>query len=85
MPNYLSAVEKGIKKQWLVSTLDYISPVNEPQWDWSDAGQEGCPYTNTEIAGIVRAIDTSFNKNQVPSKIIVAEAGSLAYLVIRSR
>ena len=77
--DYLSAVEKGVKKLTGI-TLDYISPVNEPQWDWSDGGQEGCPYTNTEIAGMVRAIDTSFNKNHVPSKVIVTEAGSLAYL-----
>lgn len=34
-------------------TLDYLSPVNEPQWDWSDGGQEGCPYTNAEIHGLI--------------------------------
>jgi O-glycosyl hydrolase len=78
--DYLSAVEKGIKKTTGIS-LDYISPVNEPQWDWSDAGQEGCPYTNAEIAGLTRAIDTSFNNNHIPSKIIVTEAGSLVYLL----
>jgi len=78
--DYLSAVEKGIKKQTGI-TLDYISPVNEPQWDWSDGGQEGSPYTNSEIAGLLRAIDASFYKNQVPSKIIITEAGSLAYLL----
>ncbi len=78
--DYLSAVAKGIKKQTGIN-LDYISPVNEPQWDWSDGGQEGCPYSNSEIAGLLRAIDTSFYKNHVPSKIIMAEAGSLAYLL----
>jgi len=30
--------------------FNYISPVNEPQWDWSDGGQEGCPYNNEEIS-----------------------------------
>ena len=78
--DYLSAVEKGIKKITGIS-LDYISPVNEPQWDWSDGGQEGCPYTNAEIAGLARAIDTSFTKNHIPSKIIIGEAGSLVYLL----
>ena len=77
--DYLATVEKGIKKTSGI-TLDYISPVNEPQWDWSDGGQEGAPYNNTEIANLVRAIDTSFSNKHVPSKIVVGEAGSLVYL-----
>ncbi|MCR8557766.1 xylanase [Mucilaginibacter sp. BJC16-A38] len=77
--DYLSTVEKGIKKLSGI-TLAYISPVNEPQWAWSDGGQEGCPYTNSEIAGLVRSIDASFSKKSVPSKVVIAEAGSLAYL-----
>jgi len=76
---YLSTVEKEIKKLSGI-TLDYVSPVNEPQWDWSDGGQEGCPYKNSEIAGLVRCIDTNFSRKNVPSKIVVAEAGSLVYL-----
>lgn len=77
--DYLAQVVKGV---WKVSQvkLNYISPVNEPQWDWSDGGQEGCPYTNAEIAGLVRAIDKKFAENNVRSKIIVGEAGSINYL-----
>lgn len=60
--------------------FNYISPVNEPQWDWSDGGQEGCPYTNTEIAGLARAINTVFIKDHIQSKILLGEAGSLNYL-----
>lgn len=77
--DYLSTVANGIKNLSGI-TLNYISPVNEPQWDWSNGSQEGCPYTNSEIAGLVRSIDTSFRYNHVTSKIVVAEAGSLVYL-----
>jgi len=51
--DYLATVVKGVKKTTGIE-FNYISPVNEPQWDWSDGGQEGCPYTNAEIAGLVR-------------------------------
>jgi O-glycosyl hydrolase len=77
--NYLATVVKGVYKISGVK-INYISPVNEPQWAWSDAGQEGCPYTNTEIAGLTRAIDKAFSKNNISSKILVSEAGSLNYL-----
>ncbi|WP_232009264.1 glycoside hydrolase [Mucilaginibacter mallensis] len=77
--NYLSTVVKGVKKAAGIE-FNYISPVNEPQWDWSDGGQEGCPYTNSEIAGLVRSIDKSFTQNKVQSKILVGEAGSITYL-----
>jgi O-glycosyl hydrolase len=77
--DYLVNTVKGIEK---ISNIkfDYISPVNEPQWDWSDGGQEGCPYSNAEIAGLVRSINNKFNENNINSSILVAEAGSINYL-----
>ncbi|WP_078348635.1 glycoside hydrolase [Mucilaginibacter pedocola] len=76
---FLANTVKGIKKVSNVN-LNYISPVNEPQWDWSDGGQEGCPYTNTEIAGLARAIDKKFSEANIGSKVLLAEAGSINYL-----
>ncbi|MDN3581617.1 glycoside hydrolase [Mucilaginibacter flavus] len=76
---YIYDVVKGVQKVSGVK-FDYISPINEPQWDWSDGGQEGNPYTNTQIAGIVRAINKEFVSNKLDSKILVGEAGSINYL-----
>ena len=76
---YLAKVVKSIEHTSKVK-FDYISPINEPQWDWSDGGQEGCPYNNTEIAGLVRSISKEFINNKVSSKILVGEAGSINYL-----
>ncbi|WP_221452652.1 glycoside hydrolase [Mucilaginibacter sp. FT3.2] len=76
---YLAKVVKGIEQVSKVK-FDYISPVNEPQWDWSDGGQEGCPYTNSEIAGLVRSINKAFVNNHITSKILIGEAGSINYL-----
>ena len=45
--------------------FNYISPVNEPQWGWNGDKQEGSPWSNGNIAKLVRAIDTAL---QSPSR-----------------
>ncbi|MEO7765783.1 MAG: glycoside hydrolase, partial [Ferruginibacter sp.] len=61
--------------------FNYISPVNEPQWDWSDNKQEGCPYNNKQVTDIVKSFNLEFAKNNITSKILIAEAGQLNYLL----
>jgi len=58
--------------------IKYISPVNEPQWEWNEDKQEGTPWTNAEIARIVKDLDASIQAR--PSiagpngtKIMIAE------------
>ncbi|PZX56554.1 glycoside hydrolase [Algoriphagus chordae] len=75
---YLAQVIKGLGEKGL--KVDYVSPVNEPQWDWSDGGQEGTPFSNLEIAGIVKALDQALSRNMLSTKIDVAEAGKINYL-----
>ncbi|WP_298738369.1 glycoside hydrolase family 30 protein [uncultured Chitinophaga sp.] len=60
--------------------FNYISPVNEPQWDWSDGGQEGCPYNNEQLAGLVKSLSATFAAKQLSTRILVAEAGKINYL-----
>ena len=58
----------------------YVSPFNEPQWDWTGNGQEGSPYTNEEIFAITKILDSLIVKKGSPLKIQIAEAGKLNYL-----
>ncbi len=76
--DYLSQVIMGLQQKGL--KVDYVSPVNEPQWDWSDGGQEGTPFWNSEISGIVKALDNSLSEKNLNTKIDVAEAGKINYL-----
>ncbi|MDN3670457.1 glycoside hydrolase [Echinicola jeungdonensis] len=76
--NYLANVIEGLEAKGL--DVDYISPVNEPQWDWSDGGQEGTPFWNDEIVGIVRELDKALEEKGLEAKIDIAEAGQLNYL-----
>lgn len=61
-------------------TFNYISPVNEPQWDWSDGNQEGCPYSNAEISKLVKSFNRAFIDSGITTKIILPEAGHIKYL-----
>ena len=60
--------------------LEYLSPVNEPQWKWNEGNQEGCPYTNRELAVLVKKVSAALSKTQLKTKIQIADAGQLSYL-----
>ncbi|RDV17228.1 xylanase [Pontibacter diazotrophicus] len=77
--DYLADVIQGVERTQGIR-FGYISPVNEPQWDWSDGGQEGTPFMNEDIAGIVRVLNTSLERRSLPTKIDIAEAGKIDYL-----
>lgn len=64
--------------------FDYVSPVNEPQWDWAhkfgEADQEGTAWNNEEIFKLAKALNSEMDKAKLSSKILVPEAGMLTYL-----
>jgi len=60
--------------------FDYLSPVNEPQWDWESSNQEGSPATNQDIATLVRTLSTDFQERNLQTQVVVPEAGELQYL-----
>ncbi len=35
--------------------VKFVSPVNEPQWDWTDSSQEGCHYEPDEVVELLKA------------------------------
>jgi O-glycosyl hydrolase len=79
LANYCARVVAGVRQKTGI-TFAYLSPVNEPQWDWSDGGQEGTPFQNDEIAGITKSLSASLVASQLPTQILVTEAGKLDYL-----
>jgi len=60
--------------------FSYISPVNEPQYEWTGTGQEGSPWTNTQIKKIVTELNTAIVDKNLNTKILVTEAGSYDYI-----
>lgn len=80
--NFLAKVLLHFDQQGL--HFQYISPVNEPQWDWShpymEADQEGSPWKNEDIYKLSKLLNSKLEKEKLKSKILITEAGMLTYL-----
>lgn len=61
--------------------VTHISPVNEPQYDWDDADQEGSGWTNSQVTQLIKELDSSLtNAGLTDVKILPGEAGDYVYL-----
>ncbi|WP_375446044.1 glycoside hydrolase [uncultured Fibrella sp.] len=66
--------------------MHYLSPFNEPQWDWGIkkgqrmATQEGTPATNADIAELTRELGRELSRQKLTTRLTLAEAGQLNYL-----
>ena len=76
---FLAEVVKNLKSNLNVE-FKYISPFNEPQWDWIKGSQEGSPWNNDELAEATKVIDEVFEKENITAKLELSEAGSIDYL-----
>jgi O-glycosyl hydrolase len=66
--------------------VDFISPVNEPEWGWCRKdNQEGCPYLNDQIADIARRTGAGLAENQLTTQVMVPESGLLLFANSRLR
>ncbi|MBC2593675.1 hypothetical protein H5P28_05305 [Ruficoccus amylovorans] len=65
--------------------FEYISPVNEPQHSWLDvpgkAKQEGTPWTNSQIAQLLRLTDKVYQDKGVSTRLLIPESASYDALV----
>lgn len=55
----------------------YVSPVNEPQWDWAGHSQEGNRASNDDIKRILRSLHAELESRKCPTQIAALESGSL--------
>jgi hypothetical protein len=63
----------------------YLSPFNEPQWDWGPgksgkASQEGTPINNSDLAWATRKLAENFKRTNTKTRIVIPEAAQLNYL-----
>ena len=79
---YLADIAAYFQEQEHI-TFDFISPVNEPQYQWNGSGQEGSSWTNANIKMLVRELDQAIQARasiKDSTKILVTEAASWKYL-----
>lgn len=60
--------------------LDYLSPVNEPQWEWVTNRQEGTQALNEECAELIALIDRGLKESGGKTRIVFGEAADIRYL-----
>lgn len=82
--NFLVDCIDNLQKQEGIK-FDYLSPVNEPQWDWlagdnGKASQEGTPATNEELYELTSLLSEQLSKRGLSTEIVLGEAGSIDYL-----
>lgn len=69
---YLVDITELILKEGI--PVKYLSPINEPQWDWKE-GQEGCHYEPEQIISVARKVVEELEKRNLPVKISIPESG----------
>ncbi len=79
---FLATVIEHFQQQGI--RFNFISPVNEPQWDWSakfgQMNQEGSPWHNKDIYKIAVSLDSALSAKKLTTKMLVTEAGDLRSL-----
>jgi O-glycosyl hydrolase len=76
---YLAAILKHFRDAEGIE-FEGVSPFNEPNWDWDNAGQEGCRYANFDIYRVVLALYQQLQTQQLDTQIEICEAGDISYL-----
>lgn len=76
---YLTDILKHFQDS-LGITFNYISPVNEPEWEWNaKSNQEGNRASNDDIKRIVKALYSELKSQGVPTEINLIESGALKH------
>lgn len=75
---------QGLEKKEGIK-FDYVSPLNEPQWEWMPKNgdtnsQEGTPATNQEIYEVTKALSEKLKAKKLSTEIVIAEAAQIDYL-----
>jgi len=77
--NFLAEVVEHFDKKEGIH-FDYLSPVNEPQWLWERATQEGTPATNEDMFKLTKDLSAEFVKRGLSTQVLLGEAGDIQYL-----
>lgn len=76
--DFLVTIIEHFKQKGLV--FDYLSPVNEPQWDWNEGSQEGTPALNAEIYDFIKLLSDQLDERSLSTRIVFGEAGDIRFL-----
>lgn len=76
--DFLATVLEHFAKEGI--PFNYLSPVNEPQWDWEKSTQEGTPATNGNISEFTGLLSKNLRERNLSVELVLPEAADLRYL-----
>ncbi|MBW5447743.1 hypothetical protein GE107_16940 [Cohnella sp. CFH 77786] len=76
---YLTDVLNHFKQEGF--DFDYISPINEPTWDWNKAGQEGNRYNNDDMKRVILELYRQLQAKGLPSQISAPDGVEITALL----
>ncbi|GLX66734.1 glycoside hydrolase [Paenibacillus glycanilyticus] len=79
LATFLTDVIEHFKKQGI--NLNYISPINEPTWDWNKAGQEGNRYNNDDIKKVILALYNELKAKGLSTQISAPDGVEITALL----
>lgn len=59
--------------------ISYISPANEPEYEWGTGGQEGCRYTNEGIQKLATALNNNLKEKNLNTMMLLPEGAKWDY------
>ncbi len=72
---YMVDVVRHLREQENIP-VHWLSPINEPQWNWSDKnGQEGCHYDPDEVLALTRILLRTLQENRLDVQLSLFESG----------
>jgi O-glycosyl hydrolase len=76
---FLVDVLEHFKEQGL--EFDYISPINEPTWDWNNAWQEANRYNNDDLKKVILELYRQLQENGITSQISAPDGVEITSLL----
>lgn len=82
LADFLTEVAKNYTQAGI--PIKYISPFNEPQWDWIakngvEASQEGSSASNAEALQLIKELNTQITSKTLTSKLAIGEVAAHNY------
>ena len=57
--------------------FDWISPFNEPEWEWNGGPQEGTRASNDDVKRVALLLDAELRKRSLATRVHLAESGTI--------
>lgn len=77
--SYLVDVVKHFEQEGIV--FSFVSPVNEPEWDWESASQEGCCYSSDDILVLLQLLSAKLRREGLTTRLLMPESAELKFLI----